>query len=298
VSAKAQKKGLGRGFDSLIPTTILDESFDPTAGQDEKISELHYLKYDDVVPDPDQPRRHFDEAGLEEMAASIREHGILQPIVVTKSPDGYQIVAGERRWRAAGMASLDKIPAIVRTLSNQHKLELALIENLQRRDLNPLETATAYLKLHQQFNLTYEAIGQRIGGKAISTISNILRLLQLPEMAKKALVEGQISEGHARQILALPDAPSQAQLLDYIVREGWSVRKSEQFVSGYKQGGVIKPAARGVARTQTETPLTKALAQNLATKVSLKTTAKGGQLIIHYKDDAELSRISDQLLPD
>ena len=135
----ARAKGLGRGFDSLIPTDVLDETFDPTAQSDEKISELRYLKHSDITPDPDQPRRHFDEAALAELAASIKEHGILQPLVVVSTKGGtFQIVAGERRWRASKLAGLDKIPAIVRTLSNQHKLELALIEKLQRRDLNSL----------------------------------------------------------------------------------------------------------------------------------------------------------------
>jgi len=288
------KKGLGRGFESLIPTT-LDEAFDPTASQDEQVSELRHLKLDEITPDPDQPRRHFDEQALEELAASIREHGILQPIVVIKAASGYQVVAGERRYRAALLVGLEKVPAIVRTLSNQHKLELALIENLQRRDLNPLETATAYLKLHEQFSLTYEQIGERIGGKAVSTISNIMRLLQLPDNAKQALIRGDISEGHARQILALEAPEVQTQLLDYIIREGWSVRKSEQFVVGYKKGekGGHKAAVR---RTLSETPVTKALEKSLAAKVQVKTTAHGGQLIISYKDDADLERITGSLL--
>jgi ParB family chromosome partitioning protein len=292
----AIKKGLGRGFDSLIPTDILDESFDPTANQDEQVSELRHLRTSEVFADPEQPRRHFDEAGIAELKASIAEHGLLQPIVVTKAAKGYQIVAGERRWRAVSSLGLEKIPAIVRTLSAQHKLELALIENLQRRDLNPLETATAYLKLHKQFNLTYEDIGKRVGGKAVSTISNVMRLLQLPDAAKQALVVGEISEGHARQILALGDEKAQLELLRYITREGWSVRKAEQFVVGYKKGETPKEKAAAVKRTQTETPLTKAISKSLSAQVSVKTTAKGGQLIIGFQDEAELERISKFLL--
>lgn len=288
-----KKHGLGRGFDSLIPTTILDESFDPTATEDEKVSELRHIKIGDIMPDPDQPRRHFDDQALLELTASIKEHGVVQPIVVIRSAEGYQIVAGERRWRAARAAGLEKIPAIVRTLSSQHKLELSLIENLQRKDLNPLETATAYLKLHQQFSLTYEQIGERIGGKAISTISNIMRLLQLPESAKQALITGVISEGHARQILALEAPAPRQQLLDYIVNEGWSVRKSEQFVVGYKKGDRHEKAA--VRRTMSETSTTKALAKSLAAKVRIKTTAHGGQLIISYRDDNDLDRITNRL---
>lgn len=291
----AVKKGLGRGFESLIPTDILDEEFDPTANQDEQISELRYIKTGEIKTNPDQPRRHFDETALEELKASITLHGILQPIIATKVVDGYQIVAGERRWRAAKALGLPKIPAIIRTLSAQHKLELALIENLQRRDLNPLETATAYLKLHKQFNLTYEEIGKRVGGKAISTIGNVLRLLQLPEEAKQALVGGDITEGHARQILALPDADGQAALLKHLVKDGWSVRKAEQFVSGYKQGNEEKKQ-QGITRTLAETPLTRAIEKSLSTKVSIKNTAKGGQLIIRYNDESELERISKRLL--
>ncbi len=292
----AKLSGLGRGFDSLIPTDVLDETFDPTAGKDEQVSELRHVKHSDVSADPDQPRRHFDDEALEELAASIREHGIIQPLVVTPSKGGYQIVAGERRWRAAGLAGLEKVPVIVRTLTQQHKLELALIENLQRRDLNPLETATAYLKLHTQFNLTYEEIGVRIGGKAVRTLSNILRLLQLPEAAKTELVAGTISEGHARQILALNDHPeAQKELLNFIVNEGWSVRKAEQYVVGYKKGERITKHAEAIKHTQSETDFTKSLSERLALPVRLKTTAKGGQIIISYRSEEELKVLEDRL---
>ncbi|HSW92690.1 MAG TPA: ParB/RepB/Spo0J family partition protein, partial [Patescibacteria group bacterium] len=173
----AKKKGLGRGFESLIPTELFDESFDPTAEQDERVSDLRHIKLSEIVADPDQPRRSFDEVSLEELGASIREHGVLQPIVVAPHEGKYIIVAGERRFRAATKVGLEKMPVLVRTLSNQHKLEISLIENLQRRDLNPLETATAYLKLRDQFNLTLDQIGERVGGKTPGAVSNTLRLL-------------------------------------------------------------------------------------------------------------------------
>jgi ParB family chromosome partitioning protein len=288
--------GLGRGFESLIPTDVLDETFDPTASN-EQSSQLRYVTRTKVHANPDQPRRHFDEEALEELAASIREHGIIQPLVVTPVKDGYQIVAGERRWRAAGLAKLEKVPVIVRTLSEQHKLELALIENLQRRDLNPLETATAYLKLHTQFNLTYEEIGHRVGGKAVSTISNVLRLLHLPSDAKQALVEGWISEGHARQILALDDTAAQTEMLQLILKEGWSVRKAEQYVVGYKRGE--KPHAKqasGIRNTRKETKFTKRLSERLSLPVVQKTTAKGGQIIISYSSDEELEALQQKFL--
>ncbi|TAH31705.1 ParB/RepB/Spo0J family partition protein [Candidatus Saccharibacteria bacterium] len=291
-----KKTGLGRGFDSLIPTDVLDESFDPTASQEAKASDLRHVKLDEIVPNSEQPRRSFDEETLQELTASIKEHGVVQPIVVTPHMGGYQIVAGERRWRAAQAAGLTRIPAIVRTLSSQHKLEIALIENLQRKDLNPLETATAYLKLHTQFNMTYEAIGQRVGGKAVSTISNALRLLQLPESAKTALVAGEISEGHARQVLALDDKKAQEELVRRIIAESWSVRKAEQFVVGFKKGSASEEKTeKAVKHTQTETVFTKHLSERLGVPVSHKTTAKGGQLIIKYRSDEELAALEQKL---
>ncbi len=294
MSAK-KASGLGRGFGSLIPTDVLDETFDPTASS-EKTSDLRHVAQSDIQPNIDQPRRNFDEQALEELAASIREHGILQPIIVTPDKGGYQIVAGERRWRAAAMAGLAKVPVIVRTLSEQHKLELALIENLQRHDLNPLETATAYLKLHTQFSLTYEEIGHRVGGKAVSTISNVLRLLHLPEEAKQALANGDISEGHARQILALSDEPkAQKELLKLIVTQGWSVRKAEQYVVGYKRGEKPSTKASGIKNTQHETDFTKLLAKRIDLPVRQKTMAKGGQIIITYKTEADLKDLQNKL---
>lgn len=294
MSAKP-KKGLGRGFDSLIPTEALNEAFDPTALQDEKISELRYIAVRDIVPDPSQPRRHFEEEALNELSTSIKEHGVVQPLVVVAEGDKFQIVAGERRWRASKMAKLDKVPALVRTLSDQHKLELSLIENLQRRDLNPLETATAYLKLRDQFNLKLEEMSARVGGKSPSVISNALRLLQLPEEAKKALVEKKISEGHARQVLALSDKAAQKELLERVIKEGWSVRQAERFVIGYKKAPKAEKKDSAVKHTQTVTPATKALSKRLKTEVSVKRTAKGGQLIIRFKSDDELDRIASLL---
>lgn len=288
------KRGLGRGFDTLIPTQLLEDEFDPTAQQDEQISQLRNLKVANIVPDADQPRRQFDDEALQELAASIKQHGILQPIVVISKGDIYEIVAGERRWRAAQIAGLEKIPALVRTLSNQHRLEIALIENLQREDLNPLETATAYYKLQQQFNLTLDEISKRIGGKAVSTISNILRLLGLPKEAKQALIEGTISEGHARQILAIKEPDIQRRLLDMIIANDWSVRKAEQYVVGYKEGQ--KNEEKAVAKVQTETPETKALSKRLKADVSIKNMAKGGRLVIRFKNQEDFDRITGVLL--
>lgn len=290
------KKGLGRGFDSLIPTELLDESFDPTAAQDDRVSELRHIKIDEIFADPDQPRRSFDESALEELAASIAEHGILQPIVVTSRQDGYQIVAGERRYRAAKIAGLDKLPALVRTLTDQHKLELSLIENLQRRDLNPLETATAYLKLRDQFNLTLDEIGHRVGGKSVSTISNTLRLLRLPESVREALLDGRLREGQARPLVNLDERVIN-EVLPRILAEEWSARKIEQFIVQLKKAA--KSPIENERKKVTTTPYqdeTQRLVKRLSTDVSVKTNAKGaGQIVIRFKSDHDFQRIKKLL---
>ena len=169
-------KGLGRGFESLIPTELIDDEFDPTAQEDKRESELKQIKLTDIVRDEEQPRRDFDQQGIEALAGSIKEHGVLQPIVVTREDGKYKIVAGERRWRASKIAGLDKIPAIVRTLDSQNRLELSIIENAQREDLNAIELATAYAKLKNQFNLSSEDIAAKVG-KSETSIQNTLRLL-------------------------------------------------------------------------------------------------------------------------
>lgn len=294
MSKPKTSRGLGRGFDSLIPVNLLDDALDPTQKQDQAVSELRHINVDSIVPNPHQPRRDFEPGALDELANSIKEHGILQPIVVTQKGDGYELVAGERRWRASRQAGLTEVPALVRTYSDQHKLELALIENLNREDLNPLEIATAYLKLHQQFNMTYEEIGKRAGGKAVSTISNSMRLLTLPETAKQALIANKITEGHARQIIAIQESEVQQELLDLIIANGWSVRKAEQFVIGYKEG--TKSREKAAAKVKTETPSTKALAKRLGTKVAIRNMARGGRLIIEFKSDDDLERITQSLL--
>lgn len=290
----AKKMGLGRGFDSLIPTELLDEEFDPTAAQDEQVSDLRHLKLEQITPDPDQPRRTFEEVSLEELAESIREHGILQPIVVTPHENGYMIVAGERRFHAAKRAGLDKIPALVRTLTNQHKLELSLIENLQRRDLNVLETATAYLKLRDQFNLTLDQIGQRVGGKSVAAVSNTLRLLRLPVIVREALADGRLHEGQARPLVNVDEATIE-KLLPVILKEEWSSRAVEQYIARLKKQGeasLEKPTARP-AKYTSETSL---LQKRFAAPVEIRTSAKGaGQIVIKFKNDSEFQRISKLL---
>lgn len=286
------KKGLGRGFSSLLPTgENLNESFDPTAGMEEKVSELRQIKITSIVPDPSQPRREFDKKALDELALSIKEHGVIQPLIVIPHKGEYMLVAGERRWRASQQAGLSKVPSLVRTLSNQHKLELALIENVQRENLNPIEIAVAFKKLRDDFSMTLDDISKRVGGKSTASISNYIRMLGLPDQAKKALVEQKISEGHARQILSLSSEPkSQKMLLENIIKDNWSVRRAEQFVIGYKKGGSKKKVAAKRA-IETETTLTKKLSKQLKTKVKVKTMAHASQLIVEFKDENDLKEI-------
>ena len=283
------KKGLGRGFESLIPVDLLDDEFDPTAGQDEKVSQLQELPLTKIHADPDQPRRHFDKEALEELTASVKEHGILQPIIVTKDGDSYQIVAGERRYRAAKAAGLTKVPVIIRTLTNQHKLELSLIENLQRRDLNAIETATAYLKLRDQFNLTQDEIGKRVN-KSASAVTNTMRLLRLPKSAQTAIAEGKLTEGQARPLAGQPDEFIEA-ILPKIIAEEWSARKVEQYMVNVKN----ERRGRGDETTPTEAQHEQqisSLRDRLKTDVDIRTNAHGaGRIIIKFNSEDDLDRI-------
>lgn len=283
-----KKSGLGRGFDALIP-----QDFDKSLLFDDE-ERIQKLAVEDIEPNPDQPRQHFDTQALEQLAESIKNYGVLQPLVVTPAKAGrYTIIAGERRWRASQLAGLKKLPAIVRTTKELERLEIAIVENVQRVDLSPLEQAFSIERLHQQFNMTYDAIAKRLG-KAQSTINNTVRLLQLPEAARTALHEQQISEGHARQILALKDFPEkQTELLESIIKQGWSVRQAERFVVSVKEGFRETKATK--ERMQTETPATKSLSKRIGAPVHIKRLAKGGKLEIGFKNDEELEQILEQL---
>lgn len=279
-------KGLGRGFDALIP-----QNFDNSLllDEDERIQKLPISK---VAPDTNQPRQHFDDEALTELAQSIKQHGILQPLVVTAIDDGYQIIAGERRWRAAKLAKLPAVPAIVRTIKEQQRLEIALVENVQRVDLSPLEQAVTFERLRQQFNVTLNDMAKRLG-KSPSGISNTMRLLNLPEEARTALASGHITEGHARSILALTDRATQLELLHNIVKQGWTVRQAERFVTSIKAG--VKDSRETRARVFTETPVTKALGKRLRAPVAIRRMAKGGKLEISFKSDDDLARLIELL---
>jgi ParB family chromosome partitioning protein len=282
--SQTPKRGLGRGFDSLISQDF-DKSLLLTA--DDRIEKIPVKQ---LQANPHQPRSHFDEAALAELANSIKRHGVVQPLIVTPVRDGvYTLIAGERRWRASQLAGLDTVPAIIRSSAELEQLEIALIENVQRVDLNPLEQAVSIERLHEQFNLSYDDIAKRLG-KASSTVNNTVRLLGLPAVARDALQSSKISEGHARAILALKgDDERQAYLLKTIVEHGWSVRQAERFVVSVKQGH--KQVEQAHARTETENPATKKLSTKLGTPVQIRRTARGGKLEISFKSDDELDRI-------
>ncbi len=284
----AKNTGLGRGFDTLLPT-----DFDPSVLLD-KNEQVHKLTIAALSPNIDQPRKTFDDEALQELAESIKRHGILQPLVVQPLEAGkYEIIAGERRFRAAQKAGLKTVPAIVRSAKAQERLEIALIENVQRVDLSPLEQAVSIVKLHEQFNLPYAEVAQRLG-KAETTVSNIIRLLQLPVEAQEALREGRITEGHARAILALKDKPEQQKrLLELIEGQAWSVREAERYVTAIKQGA--KTPQKASEKVQTTTPETEKLSSWLKTPVAVRRTAKGGKLEIKFKSDADLERIIKRL---
>src|SRR3989344_266619 len=285
--ASTQKRGLGKGFDSLLP-----QNFDSSLLTDEQ-DRVQKVLITDIKPNKSQPRTIFDQEALRELSISIKRHGVLQPVILTPTDGGgYSIIAGERRWRAAVLAKLATLPAIIRTAEELEQLEIALVENVQRVDLSPLEQAASIQRLRDQFNIEYEAIAKRLG-KAVTTVQNIARLLALPDDVRSALHNKKISEGHARAILGLKDPAKQSELLKLILKNGWSVRQAERFVTAQKSG--IKDNKQASARTSSTTPETKQLSKLLKTPVSIRRMAKGGKLEISFKSDAELERIIKRL---
>ena len=281
--------GLGRGLESLVPQNF-DQSF--LLSESEKIQKIEIGK---IQPNADQPRKQFDEDTIATLSASIKRHGVLQPLIVSPLNNGsYVIIAGERRWRAAKLAGLDKLPVIVRSAEELEQLEIALVENVQRVDLSPLEQAASIERLHDQFNISYKDIAGRLG-KAEPTVNNIVRLLQLPPEAKQALMENKISEGHARSVLALKNTPvKQTELLNNIMRSGWSVRQAEQFVVASKKAHKVRAAV--YKHMDRETPQTIALGKKLSAPVSIRRTANGGKLEIGFDSDDNLETIINRLL--
>ena len=286
----AAKHGLGRGFEALIPTDMVETPFDPTASEDKKESKLRDLKIDDIIPDEDQPRRQFKQDQLEALADSIREHGVLMPIVVTKEGDKYKIVAGERRWRASKLAGLEKMPAIIRTLDAQNRLELSLIENVQREDLNAIEIATAYAKLKTQFNLSSADVAKRVG-KSEPAVINTMRLLTLPDEAKHAMVEHKLSEGQMRPLItATPEQISA--VLPRIIEENWSARKVEQYMVDLKRREKAKQDTKPHQSEDSGEARAKAISEHLGMKVKVHTSVRGsGDIVLKFKNEKEFERL-------
>jgi ParB family chromosome partitioning protein len=273
----------------------VEAQFDVTAKVDEKTGErvsadtVRQVDPALIDPNPHQPRTNFDPDALEALAASIRVHGILQPMVATQKGSRYELIAGERRLRAAKLAGLETVPLIVRSFDEQEKLELAILENIQREELNPLELATAYRKLTDEFNLSLSEIGRKVG-RDKSTISNQMRLLRLPVEAKQALVDKKITEGHARVLLTGEDETEKMlELLRLMIKNQWNVRQAEEFARGYR--GELGSKMRAQARINSVNQMTMALGDYLGTKVIQRRTAKGGRLIIEYYSEEELDRI-------
>ena len=277
-------KGLGRGFESLIPTDLIDEEFDLTAVEDKHESQLKQLKITDIIRDEDQPRRDFSPEAIEALAASIKEHGVLQPIVVTKEEGKYKIVAGERRWRAAKIAGLTKIPAIIRSLDSQNRLELSIIENAQREDLNPLELATAYAKLANQFNLTTADIAAKVGKSEVS-VQSYMRLLNLPDEAKRIMVEAKLTEGVMRPLVARDEATIK-KILPKIVEEGWTARKVERYFANTKK----KSSAAAIKRHQYIK-----IEDSLTDKFGIPVKITNNTLAFKCKTESDLKKLIDKL---
>jgi ParB family chromosome partitioning protein len=273
-----ERGGLGRGLGALIPSGTTTQGG------------LLEIDLDRITPNPRQPRTAMDEAALAELADSIREHGILQPLIVTHAGSGYTLVAGERRWRAARAAGLRTVPALVKDTTPRQLLELALVENIQRQELNPLEEASAYQQLVEEHSLKQDEVAHRVG-KSRSAVANSLRLLKLPPEAKLALAEGRITEGHARGILALPTLEQQLKLLAAILAGNFTVRQSEEAArrGSRKQNPLDSIKAAEIAEVE------ERLRELLRTKVELHRGKKGGRLVIHFYSDEELEGIFQAL---
>jgi ParB family chromosome partitioning protein len=279
--------GLGRGFESLIPTEFdddFDAEFDVTAKEDAKESDLKKIPISEIVRDEDQPRKEFDPEALEALASSIKEHGVLQPLVVVKEEGKYKIVAGERRWRASKLAGLKEVPAIVRTLEAQERLEISIIENAQREDLNAVEMATAYAKLKSQFNLSEEEIADRVG-KSKSAVVNTMRLLNLPDDAKKAMVEHKLTEGVMRPLIGA-DPELIEKILPKIIEEGWTARRVEKEMAEKKKKSSVKAVKASIYAKQEDA---------LSKKYSANFRVRGRSVTITCKTDDELKKLLEKL---
>lgn len=280
----SRRRGLGRGLDALIPSAA-----------EEGAGDIAQLDVDGIDRNPRQPRRNFDQTDLKDLADSIREHGVLQPLIVARleGREGLVLIAGERRLEAAKMAGLATVPAVVREATEEQFLVWALIENLQREDLNPIEAAEGYRQLAEDFELSHGAIAERVG-KSRSTVSNALRLLNLPPAVQQSVEARTISEGHARALLGLPNPEAQEAALKTVVERELTVRQTEVLVrrlSGKREKRPSEPA-----RSPEEKALEDELRQSLGTKVRLRRSKGGGSLTLHFYSDEELNALVDRLL--
>ena len=273
---------LGRGLASLIPQH---------GSPSDAVIDVPLAR---ITPNPFQPRRHMDDAGLDELAASIREHGVLQPVLVTETLDGYQLVAGERRVRASRLAGLERIPALIRQLADRDQLEVALVENVQRADLDPIDEATAYRQLIDEFGLTQERVADRVG-KSRSSVANTLRLLDLHPDVQAAIAEGRISEGHGRALGGLP-VDGQGHILGTVLGQGLSVRQTEELVRRLKEPRHVREARPAQRLDPDLERVEEDLRERLGTKVSLSRSRKGGRIVIEYYSDEELGRLYERLI--
>ncbi len=279
-----QKQALGKGLGALIPdlSTLGDK--------ERKALGISEIELDKIIPNEYQPRKVFDDEKLKELAASIKEQGVIQPIIVHRTGGGYQLIAGERRWRASRLAGLKTIPALVKEATKRELLEMALIENIQREDLNALEAAEAYKRLQDEFKLTQDDLAKRVG-KDRSTVTNFLRLLGLPKEVKQDLATGALSMGHAKALLSLERVRDQVQAASMIVKKGLSVREAEAFAARLKNPPKEKKPRQSHELKAVEEKLKKAL----GTKVSIAPKAKGGRIMIEYYSNDELDRILDKI---
>lgn len=280
----ARKRGLGKGLDALIPR---QDAASPVAGE-ALVVPIHAVK-----KNPHQPRSRLDRAGLRELAESIRTHGIIQPLVVKPEDNAFQLIAGERRLEAARMAGLEEVPVVLRQADDRASLVLALIENLQRKDLNPLEAAGGYRQLAHEFGLSHADIARQVG-KSRSAVTNSLRLLRLSSGVRQALIEEQIREGHARALAALPSAQLQSRALRLVADRSLSVRKTEALVRELLNKD-DQPKTRKKLSPE-EAALESQLEEALGTRVQLRRSARGGTLSIRFFSDEELNSIADRLL--
>jgi ParB family transcriptional regulator, chromosome partitioning protein len=280
----ARRSGLGRGLGALIP-----EEAEADLG-----TSFREIGIDEIVPNPFQPREEFDEAGIAALADSIEQVGVLQPVLVRLADDGrYQLIAGERRWRAAQRAGLARVPALVREVGDATALEHALVENLHRQDLNALEEAAAYQQLIDDFGLTQEELGRRVG-RSRPAVANTLRLLQLPPVIQGLLIDGRLAAGHARALLPVEDRDRQQALAQQAVAEGWSVRQVEEAVKAGAGAGPVeegRPRRPGATRPAALLELEERLSEHLDTRVAVQMGARRGRVVVDFADLDDLERV-------